>query len=90
MNESQRRTAKGGEPPMATEQQKLKRQANRLYDRYAKPLEDENPGRYIAVSPKGEFLLGDDLLDITVKATEAFGRGNFVFKLGERVVGNWR
>ena len=75
---------------MPTEQQKLKRQANRLYARYAKPLEEEHAGRFIAVSPKGQVLLGDGLFEVTQQATETFGRGNFIFRLGERVVGNWR
>jgi hypothetical protein len=72
------------------EQAKLNRKADRLYQRYAKPLEAEHWGEYLAVSPKGEIVLGTDMLEVAKKATEAFGRGNFVFKVGPQSVGNWR
>jgi hypothetical protein len=75
---------------MAAEQNELNRRADELYDQYAKPLEYEHRDEYIAVSPTGQVLLGDDLYDLTRQATETFGRGNFIFKLGQRAVGNWR
>ncbi len=75
---------------MPTEQDELQRRADELYERYAKPLEEQNLGRFIAVSPAGQVLLGDDVLEVTRKATETFGRGNFIFKLGPRAVGQWR
>jgi hypothetical protein len=75
---------------MTAEQAKLMRTANRLYERYAKPLEAEHAGKYVAVSPKGQLIIGDTMLDVAQRATEAFGRGNFVFKIGPRAVGKWR
>ena len=75
---------------MAVDQEQLKREANRLYERYAKPLEAEHTGKYIAISPAGQVILGDTMLEVAQKATETFGRGNFVFKLGPRAVGRWR
>jgi hypothetical protein len=74
----------------APEPEKLKQKGNRLYERYAKPFEEEHAGKYIAVSPKGEVVLGDTMLEVAQKATDRFGRGNFVFKLGSRTVGKWR
>lgn len=67
---------------MATEQDELQRRADDLYERYARPLEAENAGRFIAVSPGGDVLLGDDVLD---------GRGitdryRVVFDHGQRVI----
>lgn len=75
---------------MTPAQDELNRRADELYDRYAKPLEDEHRGEYIAVSPMGQVLLGQDLYEVTREATETFGRGNFIFKLGPRAVGDWR
>jgi hypothetical protein len=75
---------------MADEQDDLNRRADELYDRYAEPLEREHGGRYIAVSPSGQILLGDEVYELTRVATETFGPGNFIFKLGPRAVGNWR
>lgn len=75
---------------MTAEQDELNRRADELYDQYAKPLEDDHRGEYIAVSPTGQVLLGADLYELTRQATDTFGRGNFIFKLGPRAVGNWR
>lgn len=72
------------------EQDRLNRKADSLYDRYVKLLEAEHYGDYIAVSPKGQVILGADMLEVAKKATEAFGRGNFVFKVGPQAVGKWR
>lgn len=72
------------------EQAKLNRKADRLYERYAKPLEAEHWVEYVAVSPKGRVLLGTDMLEVAKKATETFGRGNFIFKVGPQAVGKWR
>jgi hypothetical protein len=76
--------------PMTAEQQQLEQQAERLYEKYAKPLEAEHNGKYIAISPKGEVIVGETMLDVAQEATDTFGRGNFLFKLGPRVVGRWR
>ena len=46
---------------MTGEQAKLKRRGERLYERYAKPLEAEHAGKLIAITPKGETILGDTM-----------------------------
>lgn len=75
---------------MTAEHEALNQRADELYDQYARPLEAEHEGEYIAVSPTGQVLLGEDLYEVTKMATETFGRGNFIFKLGPRAVGHWR
>lgn len=75
---------------MTPEQQKLKQQADRLYEQYAKPLEVKHLGQYVAVSPRGEVIVGETAREVARQATERFGRGNFLFKLGPRAVGKWR
>ena len=64
-------------------------EANRLYERYGKPLEAEHWGEYVAISPQGEVVLAPTLVDAMQRATETLGRGNSIFKVGERGVGGW-
>ncbi|HZS01153.1 MAG TPA: hypothetical protein VFE37_20715 [Chloroflexota bacterium] len=61
-----------------------------VYDRYARPLEADHWGEYVAVSPGGEVLVGPELLDVAQRAREAFGAGNYLFRVGPRTVGRWR
>lgn len=67
---------------MVVDRQELQRQAEQLYERYGKPLEDEHTGKYIAISPAGQVMIGDTVLEVAQKATETFGRGNFFSRLG--------
>ena len=65
-------------------------EARRLYEQYAKPLEKEHQGEYVAVSRTGETILGRTLGETVRKASDSFGPGNYVFKVGQRSVGKWR
>lgn len=60
---------------------------DRLYDELARPLEQDHYGEFIAITRDGRILLGPTLTDVMVRAKEAFGPGNFVFKIGPRAVG---
>lgn len=71
-------------------QEELRAEGDRLYEAHVKPLEQEHWGTFVAVSPAGRILLGDSLHDVTVRATEEFGLGNFLFKVGEVDVGRIR
>ena len=84
---------RGEDPIMTTSrdsQHEIEQRYEEVYQQYAKPLEAEHAGEYLAVSPRGETLLGPSLGEVARLATARFGRGNFVFKLGERAVGKWR
>lgn len=61
-----------------------------LYERYAKPLEAECRGEYIAVSWECDTLLGTDLEEVSLSAMQRLGKGGFVFKIGEKAVGKLR
>lgn len=61
-----------------------------LYERYGKPLENKNKGKYLAVSKEGKTILGSTLREVARKATEIFGRENFIYKVGDKAVGTWR
>ena len=75
---------------MTAEQARLTRRGERLYERYAKPHETAHAGKFIAISPKGQTIIGDTMLEVAKQAAAEFGRGNFIFKLGPRSVGKWR
>lgn len=75
---------------MARTDQERKEQAQKLYERYGKPLESQHYGSYVAVSLEGKTVLGNTLLEVLQKATATLGPGNFIFKVGEEVVGQWR
>ena len=64
--------------------------SRKLYEQYGKPLEAEHTGEYVAIAKDGGTLLGSSLQEVVDNATEALGPGNFVYKIGPRVVGKWR
>lgn len=61
--------------------------ADELYEKYAKPLEKKHWGEFVAISMSGKVVVAPTLLEAMRKATAAFGRGNFLFKVGPRIVG---
>jgi hypothetical protein len=68
----------------------VERLYDELYERYGRPLESEHRGEYLAISPRGELILGSSLLEVAQKAADQFGPGSFLFKVGDRAVGRWR
>jgi hypothetical protein len=77
-------------PESHAQQQALLAEANRLYEQYGKPFEAEHLGQFVAISRDGRTLLGTSAGAVGRQAKDAFGPGNFVFKIGPRVVGKWR
>lgn len=73
-----------------TGQDEIEQLYDRFYEQYGKPLEAEHCGEYVAVSPRGETILGATLLDVAQQAKIRFGTGSFIYKVGERAVGTWR
>jgi len=69
---------------------RLKKKADKLYNQYVQPMEKNHRGDYVAVSPHGQIVLDKSLLKVCEQAKETFGHDNFVFKVGEKVVGKWR
>lgn len=67
----------------------LERRGELLYERYAKPLEVAHAGKFIAISPGGQTIIGDTMLETAKRAAIELGHGNFLFRLGPRSVGNW-
>jgi len=71
-------------------QDELNTEGEQLYDHYAKPLEAEHAGKFIAVSREGKTVIGDTILEVAKRAGQELGHGNFVFRLGPRSIGRWR
>jgi len=52
----------------------------RLYERFGKPLEATYRGKYVAIGPDGQTILGDTDLEVLGQAITAFGAGNFALR----------
>ena len=64
--------------------------ARALYEQFGKPLEAKHTGEYVVISGSGKTMVGKSLTEVMTNAIEAFGKGNFVFKIGSRAVGSFR
>lgn len=76
--------------PIHEQDAEIERRFDELYETYGRPLEADHRGEFLAVSPDGRTIIGSTLREVARKATETFGPGNFVYKIGEREVGRWR
>lgn len=69
---------------------KLEKLSDKLYEKYGKPLEKEHKDEYLAVSFKGQTILGNNLYNLVKKASDIFGPANsIVYKVGQKFVGKW-
>jgi len=69
----------------------IKRRDDELYERYAKHLEAEHRGKFVAISADGKLLIGEDRVKLILDAVKKFGRGNFaVRKIGYDYELKWR
>ena len=59
---------------------------DRLYDQYGKPFEDTYRGQYIVITKDGKTVTGTTAPEAMERGIAAFGRGNYLFKIGERAV----
>lgn len=62
--------------------QEIEAEMDRLYEQYVAPLEKDHKGAYVAVSPRGQCVLGAKLYDVVHDADQRFGPGNYIFKVG--------
>lgn len=61
-----------------------------LYNQFGQLLEQDHWGEYVAIYPDGTTVVGAELLEVSNRAPDQFGKGGFVFKVGEKAVGKWR
>lgn len=74
---------------MTTDERRLQAEADRRYERYARPLERDQWGEYVAVSADGETRLGQSVTELLRETEEEVGSDLHIFKIGPRVVGRW-
>ncbi len=72
------------------EQQERTAQALALYERFGKPLEAEHTGEFVAIAPDGRTLLAPTVIRALTDGAASFGRGNFIFKVGEIAAASWK
>ena len=60
-----------------------------LYEKYGKPLEANHWGEFVAISPDGRTVFGPDIHKVSANATKSLG-WHYLFKIGEKVLGNIR
>lgn len=65
-------------------------EGDRLYERYARHLEGEHWGEYVAVARDGRIVVGETAVAVAQEAIDRFGGGSFLFRIGDRVMGRWR
>ncbi len=62
----------------------------RLYELYGVPLEEEYAGKFVAIGPDGQTILGDEDEEVLQEAIQKFGSGTFAFtRVGDRTLGRW-
>ena len=75
----------------STELQQRANEDEELYDRFAKSLETDHDGEYVAIARDGRLIVDREQLRALDRAIEQFGSGNFAFrKIGSRALGRWR
>jgi hypothetical protein len=70
---------------MATDTGRLA-EMDRLYDQYGQPFEDTHWGQFIVITMNGETVTCTTAAEAMERRIAAFGRGNYLFKIGERFV----
>ena len=81
--------SESGNSLLQMDPKQLLEESERIYELYGKPLEKDHWGEYVAITRDGRTLLGTDREEVSRAAAEAFGPGNFLFKVGPRVTGKW-
>ena len=62
----------------------------RLYDLYAKHLEPEHNGKFVAISFDGKVIVGKRDGEVLKRAVDMFGRGRFAMaRVGHEVMHEW-
>ena len=72
------------------EQTPQRNDANRVYKQYVKPLEPSHKGEYVVVTPDGQTILGPTLMSAVQQAQAISPKDNFIFKVGDKVLGKLR
>ena len=72
---------------MTMTHQERRRIGDQLYDRYARCLEAEHWGEFVAIATDGRTFLAPTLHEVTFEGPKNLGHGLYIFRIGERAVG---
>lgn len=74
---------------MAQTNKNFKKIADKLYQKFGKPLENKHQGEYVAISKDGGTIISRTLINV-LKKSQLFSSDSFIFKIGEKAVWKWR
>ena len=93
VHDAAKRASKESNRRLAEEQGRIKDQLakeRRLYNLYAKHLEPEHNGEFVAISSDGELIVGKRDGEVLKRAVDTFGHGNFTMaRVGHDVMHEW-
>ena len=72
---------------MSTRDEAEMEEMDRLYEEYDTPFEAEHWDQFLVIAPDGGTMLGRDMAELGRRSLDEFGRGVFLYKVGERDVG---
>lgn len=75
---------------MASNQNPSLQDANKAYALYVKPLESKHKGKYVVVTPGGKTIFSPSLMEAVEEARRISNANNFIFKVGDKVLGKIR
>ena len=61
-----------------------------VYAQYVEPLEAEHRGEFVAISPDGRTLIGNNTEELRKQADSQFGEGSVIIKIGKLVSPGFR
>ena len=61
-----------------------------IYAQYVEPLEAEHRGEFVAISPDGKTLIGNNTEELRKQADSQFGEGSVIIKVGKLVSPGFR
>jgi hypothetical protein len=64
--------------------------ANKVYNQYVKPLEEKHKDKYVLVTSEGKTIFAATWGKLMEQASRIPSPDNFVFKVGDRVLGKLR
>ena len=75
---------------MVRDQKSETREAHQVYNLHVKPVEHIHEGEYVVVMPDGQMIFAPTLVEVMQRAQAQASPANFIFKVGDVVVGNLR
>ena len=67
-----------------------KKHADQLYNDYVKPLEKKHQGQYAVLTSKHQLIFAPTLVEVIQQTIKVSPTGNFIFKVGDKVLGKLR